>query len=156
MHGHTNIKCSDTDCLKRHLIDHDWRCTISYVTNHNVSLAIYHMAAPDIDHAITPAADHDSKTRLSYQFPPYSSCWLPFKVRTPYVLFALSRFAKLAERTDGAVTCGLSPAYLTRTVSFWQEAHWRLCLVCLLTLPDSSSRKKPDIFIVGDGLIRRL
>ena len=32
---------------------------ISYVTDHDVSLAIDHMAAPDIDHPITPSADHE-------------------------------------------------------------------------------------------------
>jgi hypothetical protein len=82
---------------------------ISYVTDHDVSLAIDHMAAPDIDHPITPAADDQycpqDTVIISYQFPPYISCWLPFKVHAPYVLFALSRFAKRTEPTDGIVTC---------------------------------------------------
>ena len=110
-----NGKCSNTDCVKRLLIDYDWRCMIRYVTDHDVSPAFDDMAAPDIDHTITPAADHDCKTRLSYQFPPHSSCWLPFKVHTPYVLFALSKFAKGMERTDGTVTCWLSAARLSKS-----------------------------------------
>jgi len=105
-----NGKCSDIDCVKRLLIDYDRRCMISYVTDHDVSPAIDHMAAPDTDHAISPAADHNCKTQLSYQFPPYSSCWLPFKVHTPYVLFALSRFAKRTERSEV-----LSPARISKS-----------------------------------------
>jgi hypothetical protein len=141
LHDHSllimNRKCSDTDCVEMLLIDYDWRRMISYVTDHIVSPTIDHMAAPDIDHAITPAADHDCKTQLSYQFPPYSSCWLPFKVHAPYVLFALSRFAKRTERIDGTVTCWLSPACLNRTAFLLTGSP----LASLFSVPADTSRQ---------------
>jgi hypothetical protein len=74
----------------------------SFVTA-DVSPTIDHAAVPDIVHVIAPAVDQDCKTVIiSVSITQFT---YPFIVHAPYVLFALSRFAKRTARTDDAVTC---------------------------------------------------